>query len=680
MPAVPIYSQQTQAGGTIGAQASPDDFGAGIDQALSRVGSGLQSNADAGMLMRRDNDMLLKQQAEKDARSWAGVTASQAQLDWTQQLQDRKNSALPGAPDFTPGILNDFDKYAATTIGNAPTPMAKEFISSHMTALRTQLGDQAIQFQGAAKVGLRVDNAQTTIENSAKLVQQDPSQYGASLNLIRNTMPDVGPEITAKLNDKAIASLTAAAGSQVLDSNPYAMRDLTSKAMGANGFTGKTGTPWMDDASPEQVKAWNSAAETKINMLENANARNQEARERAAASMVSDASDLSLKGQFFSPSYVNQLRTATAGTSFASGAETLINGQAQVSHFATASASDRNAVLNMLRTPGATPGQGTDPQSAQQVQKIGAVDNEIRKAVADNPWKAAQSYGVTTDASLANISSPDDAVKLIATRAQTQNQVETWAGQQVSPLQPGEAAQLGDVLSKMDPPARAQALAQIGTNMPLGRLEALADQLDSKDKPQALALKLGSDQTTAGRTVGELVLRGAQSIADKTIKKDDSTLTGWRAEISEMVRGTLGSQKAEQDVIDSAYYVRAAMENDGNAVPGFGMTATSAQAVRLVIGSPMERNGVKTLLPKGMDESGFDKALSNYTPEALKTVAPDGTFYLRGQPVPLQNFSDSLSRYGMQRDGKGNYLPMVGGAFITTDKAGQTPLRLPVSP
>ena len=250
----------------------------------------------------------------------------------------------------------------------------------------------------------------------------------------------------------------------------------------------------------------------------------------------------------------------------------------------------------------------------------------------------------------------------------------------MSPLQPQEAQQLSEKLSAMPPPARGEALAQIGAALPIGRLAALADQLDAKDKPQALAMKLGADRTSAGRVVGDLVLRGAQALKDKTVKKDDTALAGWRADIASQVRGTLGDERAENDVIDAAYFVRAAMDNDGTPIAGFNLEASTRMAIKMVIGEPLERNGVKTILPRGMDENAFDKALSIYTPDTLKAAAPSGTLYVRGQPVDLQRFSDSIGRYGFKRDGRGNYLPSSGGAFVTTDKEGQLPLRLPVSP
>lgn len=678
MPAIPVYQQQTTANaGGLNVHADPNAFGGATAAAASNLASAGMGALDAVQYSNRMDQHVLKIQEEKDAKSWSGTAISQATLDWTKNMQERQTAALPGAPDFTGGVLTDFDKYSADLIANAPTPMAKEFAKAHLTQMRTQVGEQAIRFEGAARVNLRIDNAQTSIDNAAKVVQQDPSQYGRMMSLVRETMPEVGPDVQKKLNDHLIQSLTNAAASQVMDKDPYAVQDATSKAMGHNGFTGKTGVPWVDDATADQVKNWNSAATTKIHMLESEQARNADARMKVAESTFNAATDLTFKGQFFSDQYKAQLRDATKGTQWADATEELIRSQAVTAGFASAPASDRNAVLNSMRQAGADPTKGTNPESAKQIDKIAAIDNEIRKAVIENPWAASQKYGVSRDASVVNVGSAADAVKLIQARGATQTQVETWAGGAISPLQPAEASQLSDVLSAMPPPARGAALAQIAQGMPLGRLEALATQLDAKDKPQALALKF-TDQTNAGRPISDLILRGSQALADKTVKKDDTALAGWKAEIASLVRGTMGSEKLESDVIDAAYYVRAAMDQEGAGAQGFKIGDSAKDAVRLVIGQPMERNGVKTILPRGMDDSAFDKALSIYTPEVLKTQAPEGTFFLRGQPVTVDRFSQSLDRYAMTRDGKGNYIPSTGGAFVTIDKAGTKPLRLPV--
>jgi hypothetical protein len=69
-------------------------------------------------------------------------------------------------------------------------------------------------------------------------------------------------------------------------------------------------------------------------------------------------------------------------------------------------------------------------------------------------------------------------------------------------------------------------------------------------------------------------------------------------------------------VIDSAYYVRVAMDHEGSSAPGFNLTASNENAVKLVVGQPLERAGVKTILPRGMDENTFTEKVRASRPMA----------------------------------------------------------------
>jgi hypothetical protein len=360
--------------------------------------------------------------------------------------------------------------------------------------------------------------------------------------------------------------------------------------------------------------------------------------------------------------------------------------------------------------------------------------------------------------------------------------VETYAGARgVSPLQPQEAKQFADGLAKLDPSAKSETLSQVGAQLSAPRIAALADQLDKHDKPLALALKMGADKTTSGRAASFYVLRGAQGLADKTVKKDDTALAGWKAEIAGLVRGTLGDDRAESDVIDAAYFIRAAQEQEGIAPVGFtrGVGSGASDAIAMVIGKPFERAGVKTFLPRGMDERTFNEKLSAYTADRLREMAlqpgmtergnvdlksrprvknadgsistvrsmgvnvdgkevliptvsddgrimgdqeavdnfrktgkhlgkfttpqasdsyaqalhtaqedlyvrgqgsgmPEPVFYVRGQPVKVEQIANRIPQYGVKRDGQGKYVPSVSNAPITLDKEGTQILRLEV--
>ncbi len=213
MARIPIYEQQTHASGQLSVSANADSFGGGTAQALGSVAAGI---ADVGV----QRDRILREQDEKDARAWSGSALSKATLDWTETLQKQKEDAPPGAPGFTPKVLAEFDTYSSKLIDSAPTKTAKEFVRQHMTAMRTSIGEQAIRFEGEARVGQRVDNAQSAIENAAKVVAQDPGQFAKMEVLLKETRPDVGPAMASKLDDQARKSLVQAAAASHIQTNP----------------------------------------------------------------------------------------------------------------------------------------------------------------------------------------------------------------------------------------------------------------------------------------------------------------------------------------------------------------------------------------------------------------------------------------------------------------------------
>ena len=185
MPSIPLYQQQTMAGGQVSAQANAGDFGAQTASAGARIGDALANVGAANAYADNVADQKLKAQEEKDARSWTGLAISQATLDWSQDLQKRKENAPPGAPDFYPSFVANYDKYLGELVDKAPSPAAKEFVKAHGLSLRTHLGEQALSFEAQSRLALRLDNATGSIENAAKVVAQDPRQYAGMLAMIR---------------------------------------------------------------------------------------------------------------------------------------------------------------------------------------------------------------------------------------------------------------------------------------------------------------------------------------------------------------------------------------------------------------------------------------------------------------------------------------------------------------
>lgn len=398
-------------------------------------------------------------------------------------------------------------------------------------------------------------------------------------------------------------------------------------------------------------------------------------RDNAAGDLYNKAFDIAVQGKQFEPAFIKQMTEAAAGTSHQDEMVELLSKQSVISGFATKTAPQRTALLERLENHEVT--AGTNPQAAKTLTGLQTLHDKINAAAKENPWTAAQSSGVIQDAQVFDASKPDSAFSIIQQRNAEIARVDQWAGTKVSPFQPQEIVQLAKAVRTLPPEKQGPYLGKLGETIgDVDRINMVASELDKTNHPLALAMKLGTDRTTAGRAVTEFVLRGAQSLADKTVKRDDTALAGWRADIASKVRGTLGDEQAENDVIDSSYFTRAAFDQDGIEAPGFGLNKTTDQAIKLVIGQPMERSGVKTLLPRGMDEARFDQALKTVTPESLRAAAP--MFFVRGQPIKPEQLVNRLTEFGMRRDGAGRYIPVSSGAFVTLDAAGTRPLRLNV--
>lgn len=436
-----------------------------------------------------------------------------------------------------------------------------------------------------------------------------------------------------------------------------------------------TGSHAVDSLEPSKLIELRRRAAAYVTREEASARSDEDKRDAIAVKAYNELQAFALSGAMPSPEYEAQVKAAVAGTTHEANANLLLS-KALIG--ASFGAQTLPRQQDMLKQWAAENSNGTDPGFVALHKQAQAINQTQTKAYTDNPWDAWTQFGRGPVVKTEPMSAPGSAAKVVATRLQAQTALEAVTGFTVSPLKADEAAEWAGALSALPPEAKAKELGAVGDQLSAPRLKALADQIDGKDKPTSLSLKLGADQTTAGRNVSVLVLRGAQAMKDKTVKADDAALAGWKANIAPLVRGVLGDPRAEDDVIDAAFYVRAAMEQDGINVEGFKLGASEEKAVSLVIGKPVERNGVRMLLPRGMSEKDFNEKLSNFTPEALSGIAPSGNVYLRGQPIPLQRFSSSLTNYGLKMDENGSFIPSVGGAFITLDPAGQRPIRLPI--
>lgn len=390
--------------------------------------------------------------------------------------------------------------------------------------------------------------------------------------------------------------------------------------------------------------------------------REQEARENKGRDAFKDAQELVLNGRYLSTDYISELSTITAGTSAAPAVQELVRSQAAVAGFASLPLSQQTAVIEHRRAAGSTAGVGTSPGDEKMTDHMERIRDGGQKAYAENPWTAAQERGVIPRAPEMQLNDLPGAQAVLADRMKQIATVEAAAERKVSPLQPQEAEQIGRLVRSLPPDQQSSALASFGKMIGDGdRLAALARQIDAKDKILGTAMMVGDLQTTQGRYVSELVIKGARAIKDKSILMDEHKETGWRGAIAKEIGDAFPNQEVRDKMIDAAYYVQA-----GFAAEGGG--ADTSRAIRLVVGSIVEHNGSKIPLPRGMEERDFNKRISSIKPADLAAQTPGGSVFVGKTAVPLEQFVNSLPDAALVHAGSGRYNVRAGMGLVTNSQ------------
>lgn len=387
--------------------------------------------------------------------------------------------------------------------------------------------------------------------------------------------------------------------------------------------------------------------------------REQEARESKAQDAFKNARDLALNGRYLSTEYISELATITAGTSAAAAVQELVKSQAQIAGFASLPLPQQTALIERRRAAGSTAGVGVSADEEKLVDNMERIRDGGQKAYAENAWTAAQERGVIPRAPEVSLNDMQGAQAVLADRMKQINTVEAAAGRKVSPLQPQEAEQIGRLVQSLPPDQQSAALASLGKVIGDGdRLAALARQFDAKDKVLGTAMMVGDLTTSQGRYVSELVIKGARAIKDKSITMDEAKETGWRGAIAKEIGDAFPNQEVRDKMIDAAYLVQA-----GFAAEGGG--ADTSRAIRLVVGTIADHNGSKIPLPRGMDESTFEKHISSIKPESLAAQTPGGSVFVGKTAVPVADFVKSLPDAALVHAGSGRYNIRAGMGLVT---------------
>lgn len=665
---IPVYQQQVNAPlQASGADTPLNTVQDNTGQAVQAIGQDVSQIAGVMHL-----------QEQQDAQASVAKQIGDDKVQWLQYAQQAKDAAPPGAPNFTPDLLKNYDDYAQESLDKMPDGPAKRFYSDHLTSFRTSLASDAITFQAQQHRAYNVDQYSQGNDSAARIVAMDPTQYGQTraqqLALIDSSTLDAPTK--AKLADNFKDMASTAAGTRMVNDNPQgAYAALTQKP----DQPLPSGYEWVGDLPPQKLTILQNHASTLIAQQQNAQDRAQQARETQGASSFNAAFDVVSKGQNLSPTALQDLLTATKGTSAEADAQALIKTQASGAQFGSQSVPQQGATLERMRAAAANPQIGVDPVESKVLSQYEQIHSAAVDAYKTNPWQAAQAYGVTQNAPVVPITSVNDALAVANSRASAQGIVENAAGRKVSPFQPAEAQQLATVLDALPVDQRGSAISQLGRAMQdPTRAADFGKQISDTHRPLYLQLMQGAINATTvnGQPVAQIIAEGVQAVQDKAVKLDDTAQNGVRAQLAKTIRGTFASGVQDQDAIDSAYYIamRNAAKNGDTGTLGDTQIKQAADAAT---GGLTTLNGKSTAKPYGWDDNRFESAVKTVSPASVQTQLPDGNVHFGKTNIPVPDFLTKVPSAQLVRvSPEGSYAVVAGSGFATNSQGQPVILKL----
>lgn len=179
MPVIQPYEDQIVAQGGINSQATPGDFGAQVGQSMQQVGQGLVQLADAGqkLMEMRDTTKVHTEMAK-------------ARVEWTQHLQERANTAVPGDTSFAPKVMSDMDEWFSKGAESTTTSKGRRLWESMASNMSSEFGQRAVSIQGQLAAQEASNQHTILAKSSASAVFTDASQLDSVLASARAAIHD----------------------------------------------------------------------------------------------------------------------------------------------------------------------------------------------------------------------------------------------------------------------------------------------------------------------------------------------------------------------------------------------------------------------------------------------------------------------------------------------------------
>lgn len=189
-------------------------------RSIAEAGRGGLQAARAGEQLAQAGWQIIAE--EHQAR--ASDMMSRAREHWNGELVNRRQSAQPGAPDFTPALLRDFDAWASEQMQNAPGGDAGRWLQARFGDLRATLSGEAMNFEARARTDLSARQYADTLDRNRNTVLSNPAQLEPVMQESLTALDGLGlpPIERERLRRETRAGLALSAGQGLINRNPAA--------------------------------------------------------------------------------------------------------------------------------------------------------------------------------------------------------------------------------------------------------------------------------------------------------------------------------------------------------------------------------------------------------------------------------------------------------------------------
>lgn len=653
-------------------------------------------------------------------------------------VDDAQQNAAPDGSGFTPTVLGQYDKDAATILDAAKNnPYSTFALQQHLTQYRSEVAAQALDFEKHAGVNYRGNSVLQNIDKLAPVVEADPAQWKSAgaeqMNAINNS--NLPPEQRILLGRKLDETLSVAAANGLARQDPRAVIEGLNDPSKAHPAIGKLsdqqreslrlkandnlGKPVYDSLTDGDVGGAQVALNSVKDIIDPKNAfvlqRTIDAqikeKQNDQKQDIADRFQDSMTGAEYglhNPVSVTRaelevLYPKDAGRHW-DALQGIVASGAKAKEYDQMTPEAINADVNS-----AQPTEG-GPEAALKIKayelRARAADQSLKSRNQD-PAQFAMDSGYGWKG--LDFNKPDDMLQQLRSRANTQGAVSTSTGVNTPLLSKAENKQFTSWIAAQPPADRVATLTTLRAAMPNDQsYAALMKQIapgssltavagSMMDKPAQGAVPnwfnptFATSQTVPMRILeGEAILtgkpdeKGEKGVSKFPMPKDTDLMPQFMAAVgganSDLFRGRPETQENTYAAFKAYYAAEASRQGVTNGVIN---TSIAAKAATSVIGNATQYGPTNLVVPNGMDPTKFEGTVDAATKTALRGGGYSDTDIGALKGGGLRELGDTLGtgRYVIV-NGNGDPLKTKDGkrsVIIDLNQAARIPNALPGS-